>query len=106
MSRDQGGSYKVRKAMTTGGEAGQHCRFFPESGRLDQEPGSSWERGHEAEKGVKVESGKAGKNNSAISRNGDVVRKSNFKEEDDELGHDFIYLTNTRGTRTTSLALY
>lgn len=63
---------------TWGEEAGKLCCFFPESVKFDRELGSPWERGQ----GWILESWK---NNRAIGRNGEVVRKSHFKEENDEL---------------------
>ena len=74
------GVIKSLKPWQLGEEAGKVCCFFPESVRFDQELGSSWERAHEAEKGVKVESWKADeKKDNAISRNGEVMRKCEFK---------------------------
>lgn len=56
-------------------------------------------------KGSRFNLGKLGKIMSAISKNGELVRKSNFMEENDESGSDFIYLMNTYLTLMMYLAL-
>lgn len=62
-----------------------------------------WSSRHKRSQSLILE--KARENHSAISKNGELVRKSNFMEENDESGSDFIYLMNTYLTLMMYLAL-
>lgn len=95
--RDQGENYRVFEAGNLGEEAGKLFCFLPDSVRCGEGLGSRHKRGQ----GLILE---AGENHSAISKNGELVRKSNFMEEN-ESGSDFIYLMNTYLTLMMYLAL-
>lgn len=96
------GVIKSLKPWKLGKESGKLHGFFLDSVELGDELGHR----HDERKESKFDLGKLGKIIVPFSKTGKVVRKSNFKGENDEFGNDFLYLINTFVTLIMYLALY